>query len=399
MGGELQSIVDELAERLGRSVVIDDPGVRLLCASRHYGDEDPVRVHTVLQRTAGSATIAYVLGQSPDRWSGSGMLTGSETLGLLPRLCVPLREQGLLLGYLMIIDGAGTLTPAEIATIERCGRAAAAQMYGDRVSEDAERARIASALRDLLGRDAGARAAAQHRLVHERLLRDAPFAVVTVLEIESVDDTAVRVEIAQRTALSAFAESSSVRSVVDAERTTLLQLRSQPPTGEELRAQATRMLTTACPLLAPSATVVVGVGGHAAGLVGAWVSEREAVLAARAARRASALGRVGVWSELGELAVLAQLPDDALPAAAVTGPLRALAEHDGGARLRETLRCFLDNGGSVPRTAAALHLHRTSLYYRLGQIRDITGVDLDDGRARLLLHLGLRLDDLGFPTE
>jgi DNA-binding PucR family transcriptional regulator len=108
---------------------------------------------------------------------------------------------------------------------------------------------------------------------------------------------------------------------------------------------------------------------------------------------------VGVWSELGELAVLAQLPDDALPTAAVTGPLRALAEHDGGARLRETLRCFLDNGGSVPRTAAALHLHRTSLYYRLGQIRDITGVDLDDGRARLLLHLGLRLDDLRFPTE
>ena len=94
MSGELQSIVDELAEQLGRSVVIDDPGIRLLCASRHYGDEDPVRVHTVLQRTAGSETIAYVLGQSPDRCPGSGMLAGSETLGLLPRLCVPLREPG-----------------------------------------------------------------------------------------------------------------------------------------------------------------------------------------------------------------------------------------------------------------------------------------------------------------
>ncbi len=399
MGGELQSIVDELAERLGRSVVIDDPGIRLLCASRHYGDEDPVRVHTVLQRTAGSTTIAYVLGQSPDRWPGPGMLAGSETLGLLPRLCVPLREQGLLLGYLMIIDGARTLTPGEIMTIERCGRAAAAQMYADRVSEDAERAHVASALHDLLGQDAATRTAAQHRLVHERLLRDAPSAVVTVLEIESVDDTAVRVESAHRTALSAFAESTTVRSLVDAERTTLLQLRSQPPAEDELRVQAARMRATVGPLLAPSATVVVGVGGPAAGLGGAWVSRREAALAARAARRAQALGGVGVWSELGELAVLAQLPDDALAAAAVTGPLRALAEHDGGARLRETLRCFLDNGGSVPRTAAALHLHRTSLYYRLGQIRDITGVDLDDGRARLLLHLGLRLDDLGFPTE
>jgi DNA-binding PucR family transcriptional regulator len=159
------------------------------------------------------------------------------------------------------------------------------------------------------------------------------------------------------------------------------------------------MLKTVGPLLAASATAVVGVGGHAAGLGSAWVSYREAVLAARAARRAPGIAGVGVWHELGELAVLAQLPDDALATPAVTRPLRALAEHDGGARLLETLRCFLDNGGSVPRTAAALHLHRTSLYYRLGQIRDITGVDLDDGRVRLLLHLGLRLDDLGFPTE
>jgi len=310
-----------------------------------------------------------------------------------------LRERGLLLGYLMIIDGARTLTPDEIGAIERCGRAAAAQMYADRVSEDAERAVVASALRGLLGRDAATRTAARHRLVHERLLRDAPSAVITVLEIESVGDTAGRVEMAHRTALGAFVESTTVRFVVDAERTTLLQLRPQPATGDELRAQAVRMLETVGPLLAPSATAVVGVGGHVAGLGDAWVSHRQAELAARAARRVPGLAGVGVWAELGELAVLAQLPDDALAAPAVTGPLRALADHDGGARLRETLRCFLDNGGSVPRTAAALHLHRTSLYYRLGQIRDITGVDLDDGHTRLLLHLGLRLADLGFPTE
>lgn len=109
--------------------------------------------------------------------------------------------------------------------------------------------------------------------------------------------------------------------------------------------------------LSESATAVVGVGGHVAELGDAWVSHRQAELAARAARRVPGLAGVGVWAELGELAVLAQLPDDALAAPAVTGPLRALADHDGGARLRETLRCFLDNGGSVPRTAAALHLH------------------------------------------
>ena len=48
--GDLQSIVDDLAERLHRSVAIDDPAIRLLAASRHFGDEDAVRVGSVLNR-------------------------------------------------------------------------------------------------------------------------------------------------------------------------------------------------------------------------------------------------------------------------------------------------------------------------------------------------------------
>ena len=42
-GAEVLSMVDELGEALGRSVVIDDPAVRLICSSRHFGDEDKVR--------------------------------------------------------------------------------------------------------------------------------------------------------------------------------------------------------------------------------------------------------------------------------------------------------------------------------------------------------------------
>ncbi|MFI9584226.1 helix-turn-helix domain-containing protein [Streptomyces sp. NPDC052236] len=43
------------------------------------------------------------------------------------------------------------------------------------------------------------------------------------------------------------------------------------------------------------------------------------------------------------------------------------------ARLRETLRCFREHAGSIPRTAEALQIHRTSLHYRLRQIQEITG--------------------------
>jgi DNA-binding PucR family transcriptional regulator len=36
-----------------------------------------------------------------------------------------------------------------------------------------------------------------------------------------------------------------------------------------------------------------------------------------------------------------------------------------------------------------MHIHRTTLYYRLDRIREITGLDIDDGDVRLHLHLGL----------
>ena len=39
-------------------------------------------------------------------------------------------------------------------------------------------------------------------------------------------------------------------------------------------------------------------------------------------------------------------------------------------------------------------IHRTTLYYRLRRIAELSGLDLDDGRTRLTLHLGLTLLDV-----
>ncbi|MET7841076.1 helix-turn-helix domain-containing protein [Streptomyces sp. NPDC005356] len=59
--------------------------------------------------------------------------------------------------------------------------------------------------------------------------------------------------------------------------------------------------------------------------------------------------------------------------------LQAIETHETGFKLRETLAVYLDQAGNVPRAAKALNLHRTSLYYRLRQIQEITGMDLDSG--------------------
>ena len=60
-----------------------------------------------------------------------------------------------------------------------------------------------------------------------------------------------------------------------------------------------------------------------------------------------------------------------------------------------TLEVFLDLGCNARRTADALKLHRTTLYYRLRKIEEVLGIDLEDGSDRLALHLGLKLARLG----
>ncbi|MFI9584214.1 PucR family transcriptional regulator [Streptomyces sp. NPDC052236] len=393
----LQSLVDELAVDLGRSVVVDDPLVRLICSSQHFGDEDQVRVRGLLHGYADSETIRFILAQGVAQWSRPGMIKGRDDIGLLPRYCVPLRERGHLLGLLMVIDAQQTLTTEQIDAIEDASRAITAQMYTDYLATDAEETAAEETLLDLLSTSPAGRSAARQRMLGSGLLRDAPHSVVSVVEVSrSQEDPHAQIQVALRAAVEPFRRTRSAigAMAVDQERAVLLQLRDRPPSQSELTEQSTGILDTLATFLSPSAAPTVGVGGRRTNLAEAWTSYEQALVAARAARRLPALKGIGDWEELGEFAILAQLPEHALNESLIPMPLRALARSSGAARLRETLRCFLDFAGSVPRTSEALQIHRTSLYYRLRQIQDITGLDLDNGAHRLVLHLGLRIEEL-----
>jgi sugar diacid utilization regulator len=60
------------------------------------------------------------------------------------------------------------------------------------------------------------------------------------------------------------------------------------------------------------------------------------------------------------------------------------------ADLVRTLSQFLECGGNYDRTAAALLIHRSTLRYRLGRIRKITGFNLGDVETRLNVHVATR---------
>ncbi len=97
---DVHRIVDHLAETLGRSVMLDDPDLALLAGSRHFGDEDPYRVSVVLARGASAEAVEWFRRFDLAGAEGPVHVPGNEELGLRPRLCYPVRCNGVHLGAL-----------------------------------------------------------------------------------------------------------------------------------------------------------------------------------------------------------------------------------------------------------------------------------------------------------
>jgi hypothetical protein len=130
--------------------------------------------------------------------------------------------------------------------------------------------------------------------------------------------------------------------------------------------------------LPPGSTAgLSAVGAGADGLPDRWDQARTAARVAAAVPRFSPVAH---WDELGAWRLAAALP----------GPDPAVAPLLADPVLTATAETWLDGGCRPARAAAALHVHRQTLYYRLGRIAELTGLDLADGDARLLLHASLR---------
>ncbi|WRZ90372.1 helix-turn-helix domain-containing protein [Streptomyces sp. NBC_01007] len=135
----------------------------------------------------------------------------------------------------------------------------------------------------------------------------------------------------------------------------------------------------------PGGTVAAGIAGARVGLGELGAAWQEASAAARAVLAEPRLGPVAEWGAIGPFRLLTALP----PEAAHDPVVRALLA-PAHRELARTAEVFLDRAGQAGRTAAELGIHRQTLYYRLSRVEQLTGLDLDDGEDRLLLHMALK---------
>ncbi|MBT2235390.1 helix-turn-helix domain-containing protein [Nonomuraea sp. NEAU-A123] len=95
--------------------------------------------------------------------------------------------------------------------------------------------------------------------------------------------------------------------------------------------------------------------------------------------------RVVRWTELGALALYADVPDAAI---AELADVRSMERLGGEAQAAVRALCA---EGSVRRSATVLHLHHSSMAARIARAESVLGFSLADSAGRLRAHLALAL--------
>ncbi|WP_107068430.1 CdaR family transcriptional regulator [Streptomyces sp. NBRC 110035] len=397
---DYQELVDEISELLGAPATLENRDFELLAFGAYDSEGeldpsvlDPVRTRSILTRRSTAAVRAWFEGFGITRATGPVRIPRTPEAGVhRGRVCLPVRHRGVVLGYVWLLDYEPG--PSE----EQLGAAmGVTARIGALLADEAQHgADLTRELRAVLGAERdGQRDLAVAELRGALGGRaDGPYTLVCVAPWSSAgpeDAPSVRT-VPGATALCTLPWGAS-----DVSLALLLRLRA-PDVLTPATAAAARLLertrangpghrpaapgTTAA--TAPAAPAA-GIATPRSGLVGLSTAWGEASAAARAALAEPRLGPVARWSSIGPYRLLTALPRRAAPDPAV-GPL-LLPVHRELARTAET---YLDQAGQAGRTAAELGIHRQTLYYRLSRIEQVTGLDLDDGEDRLLLHMALK---------
>lgn len=328
---DVQDEVEALAARLGCAVLVEDVRHRPLWWSTQ-GEVDGTRLRTILQREPPAAAAALVSRLGLAEAQAPVRTPAVPEADMAERWCVPVRTGRQLHGYLWVLDADGTVSAAQLPAAIECADLAARTIARARPS-DAERERRRNALLTRLcsGPD--------------------PEVARALIDLDDLPaDAAVAVNTTAGPGMSPLP--AGVHAHLD------------PPAGAAL--------TSGAPV--PLLDLHIAV---------------ERAVVTRRALQAGARLTAPTWDALGAWHLVVAAPAGLTPAM-IHPSVDALLDPRRADLLR-TAHCMLDHGGDVTVSAGQLHIHRTTLYYRLTRIEALTGVNLRLAAGRDDLHFALRL--------
>lgn len=381
MRPELQDIVDEVSRLLRADTTLEDRDFNLIAYGQQTSEVDTVRRDSILHRGSSRETRDWFEQFGISRSPVPLRTPADPERGMRARLCFPVRWRGVTYGYLWVLDEHTGLDDPAVGRV-----AELAEHAGSYLSQlSRQRYDQASTVADLISADAEKVDQAVHRLVDQGSLTPTTrVAAVVVTAHESPGpDLAPNLWGLPRSVL------------VDHSAASTLLLVPLPLTGGDEAAQRAAELAVELYRrdLPAEATdrVFAGIGAATSSPWGCRTSWVQARTAGRVASRVPAFGPVARWADLGLYRLLAALPTGELQSLVLDDPVRALLADP---ELVTTVASFLERAGNVQATAAALHIHRQTLYYRLGKAESRTGLSLANGHDRARLQLGLMLAPL-----
>ncbi|GAA2557642.1 MULTISPECIES: PucR family transcriptional regulator [Streptomyces] len=389
--GDYQELVDELSELLGAPATLESRDFELIAFGAYDSEGDldpsaldPVRTRSILTRRSTAAVRSWFEGFGITRATGPVRIPPTPEAGVYRgRICLPVRHRGVVLGYVWLLDTEPGPTDRQlVAAMEVTARIGA--LLADEAQHGAD---LSRELRAVLTAERGWQ---QDMAVAE--LRTALGARADLLHTvvcvapwpSAAPDDAPSV----RTVPGAAALCTLPWGVEAQCLALLVRLRSADVPTPATSA-AGRLLERARSLGEPGAPAgpapAAGIAAARTGLAELGAAWREASAAARAALAERRFGPVAEWASIGPFRLLTALPPEVAHDPAVR-PLLSPAHRE----LARTAEVYLDCAGQAGRAAAELGIHRQTLYYRLSRVEQLTGLDLDDGEDRLLLHMALK---------
>ncbi|MFE0177135.1 PucR family transcriptional regulator [Streptomyces sp. NPDC059002] len=380
--GDYQELVDEISALLGAPATLENRDFELIAFGAHDGGGDsgfdatvldPVRTRSILTRRSTAEVRAWFEGFGITRATGPVRIPPTPEAGVhRGRICLPVRHRGFALGYVWLLDDdPGPSAQQLTAAMEVAGRIGA--LLADEAQAGADLTReFRAVLTAERGWQRDMAVAALRTALGAR--GDGLHAVVCVVPWLSADPDGAP---AARTVPGAAAVCTVPWGTAGQSLAALVRLRSA-----DVPAPAH---TAAARLLETARDAAAGIAGPRHGLEDLGTAWWEASGAARAALAERRFGPVAQWSDVGPYRLLTALPPEA-----AHDPVGRELLGPAHRELARTAEVFLDCAGQAGRTAAELGIHRQTLYYRLSRVEQLTGLDLDDGEDRLLLHMVLK---------
>ncbi|MCJ0902309.1 CdaR family transcriptional regulator [Rhodococcus sp. ARC_M6] len=373
---DLFSVAGSLAELLGAPVTIEDENSTVLAYSGGEQAVDEARIGTILGRQVPSR-IRELLSNAGvfdrlHRETDTIYVDLADPV-ITPRLVIAVRDNNIAVGSIWVALG-GPPTPTQESTLRAAVPVVAEHIASERDRINSTRRRQTERVKALIGGGEQAfRAAEDLRLM-------GPLTVVAVGTVSGSMPSGVVASLGLY--LDTLAVDAVIAQLIDS---TYLVVAAD-------EANTRRLLEDFLGRARERAILAVAVGRTVKSASESHLSRSDADHVLGALRHGKSGGVVaGMKDTLAS--VLALHVADIFDGLGESTPLGALDRHDRqhGSELVATARTFLDMGGDVANSSAALHVHPNTLRNRLRRCKDMCGVDLTDADTRLILMLQLKL--------